>query len=355
MTPRSSPAAWLAPDRAYDTLLRAAERPGFRAERLPRILYHRRPSAAAERAIQQQAERQALAGAIQRRDDVAEVRVMSDSGVFRVVRPVWKQEKVVILIPTRDRLALLRRAVESLEKKTSYRNFEIVIINNESRDPETLAWLERSGHEVFNFPGQFNYAAMHNAAVRATNAPWLLFLNNDTEVIEPDWLTAMAEHVQRPEIGAVGAKLLFPDGTVQHAGVVLGIQDRAAHAFANLRPDDLSARAQLQMVRNYSAVTAACMMMRREVYERIGGMDAERFPVAYNDVELCVRALRFGYRNLVTPYAVLKHHECASRPRRDNPGEVENLRHTCFGPNGWTDPYYHPALNRAMADFSLPL
>jgi O-antigen biosynthesis protein len=162
------------------------------------------------------------------------------------------------------------------------------------------------------------------------------------------------EQAQRPEIAAVGAKLLYPEGTIQHAGVVLGIQQRAAHAFAGSDPASSAARRQLQVVRNYSAVTAACLLIRRAVYEELHGFDEVRFRVAYNDVDLCLRALQLGYRNVYTPHAVLKHHECASRPRVDNPQEVAALQAHCFGQDAdWTDPYYHPLLNHRTADFTV--
>jgi GT2 family glycosyltransferase len=339
---------------AYGLVLRAAEQKGFRAERLPWMLYHRRPPGEKERAQQQCADLEALRAALRRREEPADAEI-SPHGVFHVRRAIFKHERVSILIPTRDRLELLRRCVETLTALTTYRNYEIVILNNESKEPWTLDWLAKCGHRVLDFPGPFNYAAMHNAAVRAVDSPWLCLLNNDTEIIEPRWLGARCEQVQRPEIACVGAKLLFPDGLVQHAGVVLGIQGRAAHAFAGKPAHHAGARSQLQAVRNYSAVTAACMMIRREVFQGIGGFDEQRCPVAYNDVELCVRALKHGYRNVYTPHAVLKHHECATRPRVDNPHEVMGLRETCLGPNGWTDPFYHPSLSHEDANFTLGL
>lgn len=343
----------LHPHQAYTLSLRAAEHKGFRAVRVPEMLYHRRRMSGVERKALQSAEFTALNVALQRRGEFAKA-VEGRHGVFHVSRALYKRERVAILIPTRDRLELLRRCLESLTMKTLYENYEIIIINNDSRDPWTQDWLRRCEHRVFDFHGPFNYAAMHNAVVKTVDAPWLCFLNNDTEIIEPHWLGAMCEHVQRPEIGAVGAKLLFPDGTVQHAGVVLGIHDRATHAFANLSAVDSRARAQLQMVRNYSAVTAACMMMRRAVFEELGGFDEQRFAVAYNDVDLCVRALRAGYRNVVTPHAVLKHHECASRPRVDHAFEVRHLRESVLGNTpGWSDPFYHPLLNHHTADFTV--
>ena len=343
----------LNPARAYATILLASEASDFRVRHIPQVLYHRRESNEKSRVQLAEMEMNSLRAALDRRGCRAEVHHGSMPGLFQVRRRISCEEKTSILIPTRDGLSLLKRCIESLTRKTAYMNYEITIINNGSREAATLDYLATCGHRIFDFPGPFNYAAMHNAAVAASDSPWLLFLNNDTEVLNPEWLHVMAEHVQRPEIAAVGAKLLFPGGTVQHAGVVLGIQQRAVHAFAGDNPASLAARGQLQMVRNYSAVTAACMMIRREVFDRLGGFDAERFPIAYNDVELCVRALKFGYRNIYAPLAVLKHHECATRSRRDNYNEVQNLHQTCFGPPGWTDPFYHPSFNQDIADFRI--
>jgi GT2 family glycosyltransferase len=205
---------------------------------------------------------------------------------------------------------------------------------------------------VLHFSGPFNYSAINNFAVEQTDAPWLLFLNNDTEVIEGDWLTAMAEHVQRPEVGAVGAQLRFRNETIQHAGIVLGVRGMAKHAFCGFPAESPGVCRQLQVVRNYSAVTAACLLTRREVFEEMGGFDEERLPVIFNDVDLCLKMRAAGYFIVYTPFAKLYHDESASRRQSIEPPEAEILRER------WSaavarDPYYNPNLSRDNADFSL--
>ncbi len=205
---------------------------------------------------------------------------------------------------------------------------------------------------MLHFSGPFNYSAINNFAVEHCDSPWLLFLNDDIEVIDQDWLTVMAEHVQRPEVGAVGPRLLYPDETVQHAGVVVGVGGIAEHAFRGLPAEAPGVCRQLQMTRNYSAVTGACLLTRRDVFEEIGGFDEERLPVAFNDVDLCLKMRRAGYLIVYTPFAKLYHHESASRRRSVEALETEVMRER------WPDllerdPYYNPNLSRERADFSL--
>ena len=205
---------------------------------------------------------------------------------------------------------------------------------------------------MLHFSGPFNYSAINNFAVENCDSPWLLFLNDDIEVIDQNWLTIMAEHVQRPEVGAVGPRLLYPDDTVQHAGVVVGVGGIAEHAFRGLPAESPGVCRQLQMTRNYSAVTGACLLTRRDVFEEIGGFDEERLPVAFNDVDLCLKMRRAGYLIVYTPFAKLYHHESASRRRSVEALETEVMRER------WPeylkrDPYYNPNLSRERADFSL--
>ncbi len=205
---------------------------------------------------------------------------------------------------------------------------------------------------MLHFSGPFNYSAINNFAVENCDSPWLLFLNDDIEVIDQNWLTIMAEHVQRSEVGAVGPRLLYPDDTVQHAGVVVGVGGIAEHAFRGLPAESPGVCRQLQMTRNYSAVTGACLLTRRDVFEEIGGFDEERLPVAFNDVDLCLKMRRAGYLIVYTPFAKLYHHESASRRRSVEALETEVMRER------WPeylerDPYYNPNLSRERADFSL--
>ena len=218
---------------------------------------------------------------------------------------------VSIIIPTRDRLPLLRQCLESIERRTDYAPYEIVIVDNDSAEPATLDYLSRSPHRVIPFPGPFNFAAMNNAAARAVRGDYLVFLNNDTEVQGAGWLSAMLEWARQPDVGCVGAKLLLPDGRLQHVGVALR-NGAPEHLFHHQRVGQGNRWTDTELVRNYASVTAACMMVKRSVFEEAGGFD-ESFPVNYNDVDLCLRLLGRGLRHVYTPFATLYHHESASR------------------------------------------
>lgn len=223
--------------------------------------------------------------------------------------------KVSLIIPTRDRLDLLETCVTSL-KKTTYPNYELIILDNGSVAPETLAYFEKLKQsaqvEVIRVDAPFNWSALNNCGVRHAKGELLCFLNNDIEVIDGEWLRELVSLAVQPEVGAVGARLLYPNETVQHAGVVLGIGGRAGHCEKHLPQDEPGYQGQCQVVRTMSAVTGACLMIRKTVFEQVGGFD-ETLAVAFNDVDFCIRVLKAGYRNVWTPFATLIHHESVSR------------------------------------------
>ncbi|MBX7156985.1 MAG: glycosyltransferase family 2 protein [Verrucomicrobiae bacterium] len=337
----------------YDLFLRATEKTS-QIFHIPKILYHWRISPDSTASDTESKPYAALAGqralteACARRQIVGNVKV--DFGtVYRVCREVNPLKKVTIIIPMRDGVELTHRCVESLAQKTNYPNYEIVIVDNGSETAEAKDWLNSISHRVLRYEKPFNYSAINNYAVEQTDGEWLLFLNNDTEIIEPDWLMAMVEQVQRPEIGAVGAQLLFPHSTIQHAGIVLGLAGAANHPFAQEKPNHAR---EIRMIRNWSAVTGACLMMRREVFQKVGGFDAQNFPIHYSDVDLCLRIRQAGFWIVCTPYAKLIHHESASRGY----GALKNIS------QGFTqkwqalvenDPFYNPNLSRQKLDWSL--
>jgi GT2 family glycosyltransferase len=262
------------------------------------------------------------------------------------------QPLISIIIPIRDRVELLKRCLESIEEKTTYRHFEIVVLDNQSEEPATLTYLAGVPHTVVPIPGPFNYSYLNNVGAAHARGEFLLFLNNDTEVITDEWLTAMLEHAQRPRVGAVGAKLLYPNGTIQHAGVVLGHGGVAGHAFWYLPGDSSGYNDSAQVVRNYSAVTAACMMMRQSVFADVGGFD-ENIKVAFNDIDLCLRVREKGYLVIYTPHAVLYHMESATR-KALHPASDEMYVRTRWGRVIQAgDPYYNPHLSLERFDFSL--
>jgi len=285
-------------------------------------------------------------------------------GTCRIRYPVPDPAPLVtLLIMTRDKLELLKACVYSILERTDYPQYEIVIIDNRSREESTLAWFRKVQEEqervrVIPYDHPFNFSAMANFGVGDARGHLIGFLNNDIEVINPEWLTEMAGQALRPEIGCVGAKLYFPDDTIQHAGVILGIGGSAGHGFYGYPRHDPGYFGRLMAVQNYSAVTAAVMLIRRTVYEEAGGMDEINLPEAYNDVDFCLRVASAGYRNLWTPHAELYHHESRSRGYARLPGQKEMIKKAAsFLKNKWgamlaADPAYNINLTREKPDFS---
>ncbi|HEV8073735.1 MAG TPA: glycosyltransferase family 2 protein [Opitutaceae bacterium] len=270
---------------------------------------------------------------------------------------------VTLIIPTRNRVKLLRPCVGSILKKTTYPDYKILVVDNNSDEPETLAYLDELRQHprcrVLTFPGPFNYSSINNFAVHQANSPLIGLLNNDLEVINGDWLDEMASQALRPEIGCVGAKLYYPDGRIQHAGLILGIGGMAGHAWHGFPRDTHGQGYRALLQQTLSAVTAACLVIRRETYLKVGGLDEENFKVALNDVDFCLKVRAAGFRNLFTPFAELYHHESASRGYEDTEekrqrfsSEVERLQRK-WGEALFNDPAYNPNLTLDRVDFSL--
>lgn len=239
--------------------------------------------------------------------------------VNRVVYQHDLQPLVSILIPTKDCLPMLIRCIESIMEKTRYTNYELLIIDNNSETVEALEWftgMERLNNakvRILRYPQPFNYSAINNFAATHARGDYLVLLNNDTAIIDGDWLDALLHHAQRPEVGIVGAKLLFPNGTIQHAGVVLGLRGVADHPFFGDPMQSNGYLHRLQVDQNYSAVTAACLMIRTELYRQVGGMDEAGLQVCFNDVDLCLKVGQTGQLIVWTPYAVLMHESNVSQ------------------------------------------
>jgi GT2 family glycosyltransferase len=276
--------------------------------------------------------------------------------------------KVSMIIPTHNGYELLKTCLDSVRSLTEYPNYEIIVVDHQSDDPTCLKYfteLETEGVKVIPFQGEFNFSAINNYAARHAAGSILAFLNNDLEAIQPDWLTEMVSQATRPPIGAVGALLHFPDDTVQHAGVILGIgglngsPSVAGHAFKNAPRGSEGQRNRHRLVQNFSAVTAACLVIRREIFEKVGGFDETKLAVAFNDIDFCLRVLKAGYRNLWTPFAELYHHESASRGIEDSPDKLERFAAEIATMRGrWAaildrDPAYNPNLTAEFEDFSL--
>lgn len=271
---------------------------------------------------------------------------------------------VSVIVPTRNRVELLRTAIEGLAR-TDYPDLEVIVVDNGSDDPATLTYLDAVGqmfgHTVLKAPGPFNFSSLNNRAVERARGEMLCLLNNDIEVIDPNWLKAMVVQAMRPEVGAVGARLLYPDGRIQHAGVVVGIGGGAAHAHRLLRPDDPGYFRRHALPQFVTAVTAACLVVQRSRFEAVGGLDEANFAVAFNDVDLCLQLNSHGWQSFYEPRATLIHHESVSRGLDQDPvgaarlaSELAALK-SRWGTDKATDPFHHPQLNRFAEHFVLQL
>jgi GT2 family glycosyltransferase len=271
--------------------------------------------------------------------------------------------RVTIIIPTRNQLGMLRRCVSSILERTRYDQYDLVIVDNGSDDPQCLQWLTHIGEQprvrVRRDDQPFNFSSLNNAAVSEARGEFVALLNNDVEVISPDWLEEMLSLAARPEIGAVGARLLYGDRTLQHGGVILGLQGGAGHVLKRLASADAGPGGRARLLQSYLAVTAACLVVRRALYEQVGGMDEATFAVAFNDVDFCLKLHAAGYRNLWTPYAELFHHESISRGKeavaaRRQRLELERAALRARWPR-WIehDPHYNPNLTLKSDDFAL--
>lgn len=280
-------------------------------------------------------------------------------GAYHVRRQVLTEACVSIIIPFKDKLSFLKRCVKGIYDKSGYDNFEIILVNHRSREKSTLEYLDSIKGEtrvkVLNYEGDFNYAAINNFAVRKCGGEFLLFLNNDVEAITKGWLSAMVEHIQRPEVGAVGAKLLYSNHCIQHAGVVLGIGGCAGHSHKTFHDDENGYFYRPRLLQDFSACTAACLMVKRRLFEEIGGFDEHNLKVSLNDIDLCLKIREKGKLIVYTPHAKLFHYESISRGKKTTvflEGERD------FFIRKWAsvianDPYYNPNLSNTREDFSL--
>lgn len=355
----------------YDLALRVTEQTK-NIYHIPQILYHWRKVAGSTAAVYtaktyaKNTAQKAIEDAIQRRKLNATVEGGIRPDLFRLRYAIKKNPLVSIIVPTRNKKEVLEVCVKSVLQKTSYTNYELVIVDNQSNEPETLAYFKELKKSpkitILSYDKPFNFAAINNFAAKKVKGEYIVLLNNDTEVIAPGWLEAMLEHAQRKEVGAVGAKLLYPTGKIQHAGVILGIGGVAGHVqkmFADDEPAALPIFNAKDLIRNWSGVTAACLMMNKAKYLALGGLD-ETFVVAWNDVDFCIRAMKKGYYNVYTPYAKLYHHESISvgRPESGNRDLTRLDQETARMKQQWNellqnDPFYNPNLSLEREDFSL--
>jgi GT2 family glycosyltransferase len=275
-----------------------------------------------------------------------------------------KEEPLVSLImPTYNGYEITKRAIDSIVDKSTYTNYEILLVDNNSDDETALAYFDEiNNHEkitVLRYPHPFNYSAINNFAAKQAKGEIIGLINNDVEVINPEWLTEMVSHAQREDIGCVGAMLYFDNDTIQHAGVIMGIGGVAGHSHKQFKRDSHGYFSRLNIVQNLSAVTAACLLVKKTVFEQVNGLNEKDLTVAFNDVDFCLKVQAAGYRNLWTPYAELYHYESISRGAEDNPEKIARFnKEVGYMKDTWAtdikpDPCYSPNLSLIREDFSV--
>lgn len=356
----------------YDLMLRFTERTE-RIAHIPKVLYRWRihsGSAAQSEEVKPyayDAAKRALTEALERRGEPAKVDFLPGFRGYDIRFEMKSPPKVSIVIPTKDKEEVLRVCLTSIFEKTEYPDFEVCVVSNNSSEDQTFNLLkhyekvEDQRFKWFELNDDFNFSALMNAAVAKTDGAHVLFLNNDTEVIHADWITAMVEQSQRASIGAVGAKLLYPNDTIQHAGVLIGLGGAAGHTFVGYHKDGPGYFNYINTINNYSAVTAACMMVERNKLEAVGGFD-EALAVEYNDVDLCLRLRESGLNNIYLPHVSMYHHESLSRghPHLTKESYERHIREIGIFQSRWKeyiddDPCYNPNLSRGVHDFQFAL
>lgn len=348
----------------YDLILRFTEQKRS-IYHIPKVLYHWRkvPGSTASEVNAKpyafESAKKALRNTLKHRNIDAEVEDGIWKGSYRIKREIQESPLVSIIIPFRDKVDILKNCLNSFFEKTTYQNYEILLVNNASELLETREYMREIVHcprvRLLHYNAPFNFSAINNFAADQAKGKYLILLNNDTEIIAPDWVESLLEHAQRDEVGAVGAKLLYPNNSIQHAGVIIGVGGAANHCFAKLPSDQNGYFGLLNVIRSYSAVTGACVMVKKSVYLELNGLEEENLAVSFNDVDFCLRLREKNYQIVYTPYAVLYHHESLSRGYNVAFNEEYYLRqrHKNIFEKG--DPFYNPNLSRDKLDFSLNL
>jgi len=352
----------------WDLVLRCMERVApSQVQHVPRVLYHWRVHGESTAKSMDAKPYAALAGERSLNEHFERTGVHAAAEFlgfgYRVRYALPEAQPLVsIIIPTRNAERLVRQCLDSIVQKTTYKNYEILLVDNGSDDRAALDYFAslsaRPDIRVLRDDRDFNYAAINNAAVAQARGELVALVNNDIEVLTGDWLSEMVGIALQPGVGAVGARLWYPNMTLQHAGVILGIGGIAAHSHRGMPAGREGYGGRAALIQSFSAVTAACMVIRKSLYEEVGGMDEVHLKIAFNDVDFCLRVREAGYRNVWTPYAELIHHESASRGRDISPAQRERLEaETAYMKQRWAqllahDPAYSPNLMLAREDFS---
>lgn len=354
----------------YDFVLRCVE-VASKIKHIPKILYHWRAhkDSTAENPESKDYAFKAGARAVQAHYDrvgiKANVEETIHKGIYRSKYILQADPLISIVIANKDHVDDLDKCITSIEEKSSYRNYEFIVVENNSTEKETFEYYKELENKcakakVVYWEGKgFNYPAINNFGVEHAKGEYILFLNNDTEIVNEDCLSELLGYCMREDVGAVGARLYYEDGTIQHAGVIVGLGGVAGHAFAGVSHEDPGYFGRIHMAQDYSAVTAACVLVKRSVFEEVGGFD-EEYAVAFNDVDLCMKIRKAGYLIVYNPYAELNHYESKSRGYEDTPEKVERFNsEIALFESRWGeflekgDPYYNPNLTLDKQDFSL--
>lgn len=345
----------------YDLALRLTERTD-RVRRIPKVLYHWRISATSTASSIHQKPAASFAGlrAIQERLDRTAPGATAEEifpSVYRARYPLKSRPEIDIIIPTGGS-PKLEKALQTVLEQTTYPNYRITVVDNSRSDSvqKLVRGFDNTSHPIHLMDCRripFNFSLLCNRPARISDSPYLLFLNDDTSIITPDWIEAMLEHAQRPEVGAVGALLLFPDDRIQHAGVILGPYGLAGHSFRFMTPERHYFSLP-KITRNCSAVTGACLLTRRETFWEVGGFEEVELPLAFQDVDFCLKLHKKGYRIIYTPHAMLYHYESATKTKVAFQYEIDYMKQH-WGNYIVDDPHYNPNLTRNREDYSLRL
>ena len=352
----------------YDFIFRCTEN-AREVLHVPEILYHWRTHKAstadnpASKMYAFEAGKRAIEAHLERTGTKGTVSHTQDLGFYRVKYPVQGEPLVSVIIPNKDEKETLQTCLESLKKNTSYQNFEIIIIENNSTTGEIFKYYKELSRDqqihLLRWGKEFNYSAINNFGVAHARGEYLLFLNNDVKSIEPDWMEEMLGVCQRLEVGGVGAKLIYPDNTIQHAGCVIGMGGIAGHMFVDMPADRTGYLHKASLLQDMSAVTAACLMMKKEVFEQAGGF-TEELAVAFNDVDLCLKVRKNNHLIVYDPYAKLYHMESKTRGAEDSKEkvrrfqtEIEYMRCHWMDILKNGDPYYNKNLSLTKWNYSL--
>jgi glycosyltransferase involved in cell wall biosynthesis len=354
----------------YDLALRCIEHiDPHEIVHIPRVLYHWRSHPGSTAQTGSEKDYALLAGKRALNDHFARNGISANAellefGMYRVHYDIPAPAPLVsLIIPTRNSLSLIQKCVNSIFDKTTYENYEIIIVDNDSDDSKTLHYLNSlvsdSRIRVLQDKRPFNYSALNNSAVLQARGEYIGLINNDIEVITPQWLDEMMSLAVQPGVGAVGACLWYSNDTLQHGGCITGILGVAGHIHKHLPKGNFGYFGRAQLIQTLSVVTAACMVIKKSIYQKVGGLDESNLKVAFNDVDLCLRVREAGHRNIWTPFAELYHHESATRGIEDTPEKQIRFREeVCYMQKRWaetlfTDPAYNPNLTLEREDFSL--